>query len=213
MSETLIIFSRYPEAGKTKTRMIPVLGAVKAAKLQQQMSEHTLNTVRSLQAYRRNLIEVHFIGGNQQLMKEWLGSGVEYIEQVPGDLGFKMYSAFERAFSLNNQRVIIIGTDCPDIDLEILNDAFEALHQQDLVLGAAVDGGYYLIGLNNLNNSIAQLFENINWGTAEVFTQTQTIAAKLNLKVHYLPCLSDVDRPEDLCIWQKYSDFKTEKLS
>jgi uncharacterized protein len=202
MTETLIIFSRYPEAGKTKTRMIPVLGAENAAKLQQYMTEHTLNTAKKLKSCHDIAIEVHFAGGDQQLMTKWLGKEIKYIPQVAGDLGYKMHSAFERAFSLNNQRVVIIGTDCPDLNQAILKEAFDSLYKQDLVLGPAQDGGYYLIGLNN---AFRQLFENINWGTEQVLTQTQAIAQQLNLKVDYLPCLSDVDYPEDLAIWQKYS--------
>lgn len=201
ITETLIIFSRYPEAGKTKTRMISALGADRAAKLQQEMTEHTLNTAKKLRSCRDIIVEVHFAGGNKQLMTEWLGQETQYIPQVAGDLGYKMYSAFERALSLNNQQVVIIGTDCPDLNQEILKEAFDSLYKQDLVLGAAQDGGYYLIGLNRI---IPQLFENINWGTEQVLNQTKTIAQQLALKVSYLPCLSDVDRPEDLAIWQKY---------
>lgn len=201
MPETLIIYSRYPEAGKTKTRMIPALGAEGAAKLQRQMSEHTLNTVRQLQQKRSINIEVHFAGGNEQLMSAWLGEDISYITQVDGDLGDKMNSSFDRAFNKGTKKVVTIGIDCPDIDANILNDAFDSLQQNDLVLGVAEDGGYYLIGLNK---TIPKLFENIDWGTDRVLNQTKAIANKLDLKTKYLATLSDVDRPEDLSIWQKY---------
>ena len=201
MPETLIIYSRYPEAGKTKTRMIPALGAEGAAKLQRQMSEHTLNTARQLQQKRSINIEVHFAGGNEQLMSAWLGEDISYITQVDGDLGDKMNSSFDRAFNKGTKKVVTIGIDCPDIDANILNDAFDSLQQNDLVLGVAEDGGYYLIGLNK---TIPKLFENIDWGTDRVLNQTKAIADKLDLKTKYLATLSDVDRPEDLSIWQKY---------
>ncbi|WP_319418927.1 TIGR04282 family arsenosugar biosynthesis glycosyltransferase [Pleurocapsa sp. FMAR1] len=201
MRETLIIFSRYPEAGKTKTRMIPALDAKGAAELQRQMSEHTLNTARNLKSYRDITIELHFAGGNKQLMAEWLGKDLEYIPQVIGDLGYKMRSAFERAFSLGSKRVVTIGTDCPDIDRAILEAAFNSLSDRDLVIGSATDGGYYLIGLNC---TIPELFADINWGTDRVLNQTKAIATQLDLNIHYLKTLSDVDRPEDLAIWQKY---------
>jgi rSAM/selenodomain-associated transferase 1 len=203
MTETLIVFTRYPEVGKTKTRMISALGADEAAKLQQYMTEHTLNTAKKLKLCRDLAIEIHFAGGDKQLMTEWLGQEIKYTFQASGDLGCKMHSAFEQAFSLDSQRVVIIGTDCPDLNQVILLDAFDLLHKQDLVLGPANDGGYYLIGLNR---PIPQLFENISWGTAQVLTQTQAIAQQLNLKINYLPYLSDVDRPEDLAIWQKYNN-------
>lgn len=200
MSETLIIFSRYPQPGTTKTRMIPALGADGAARLQRKMTEHTLNTAKQLLSNRDITIEIHFAGGDIELMEQWLGK-LQYIPQVAGDLGEKMRSAFDRAFSLGSQRVVTIGIDCPDIDSTILNDAFSSLQTHNLTLGSAEDGGYYLIGLNH---SVPQLFNNINWGTERVLKQTKNIAEKLNLQVHYLPTLSDVDRPEDLAIWQKY---------
>ena len=203
MSETLIIFSRYPEPGKTKTRMIPNLGAEGAAELQRAMTEYTLNTAKQLLCrHSKFTIEVHFAGGNQQQMVEWLGKEIRYIAQVSGDLGDRMRTAFERAFNLDNQRVVVIGIDCPDLDKIILNKAFNSLQKQDLVLGPAEDGGYYLIGLNH---PLPELFQNIDWGSDRVLNQTKAIADKLNLSTHYLPILADIDRPEDLIIWQKYT--------
>ena len=214
MSETLIIFSRYPEAGKTKTRMIPALGAEGAAKLQREMTEYTINTARQLKRSRNNLsIEVHFKGGDRQLMQDWLGEDINYYPQVEGDLGQKMRSAFYRAFQTGNNRVVTIGIDCPDINQEILTEAFEALkfielEPTDLVLGAAQDGGYYLIGLSHYshepirNHNWKHLFDNIDWGTDKVFQQTINLANNLKLNTHYLPILRDVDRPEDLVIWK-----------
>ncbi len=202
MSETLIIFSRYPEPGKTKTRMIPALGATGAAELQRQMTEHTFSNAQQLLSSRDFTIEVHFTGGSQQLMTAWLGCNLHYVPQVSGDLGQKMRSAFARAFNMGNQRVLIIGIDCPGINQVILNEAFNSLQNRDLVLGVAEDGGYYLIGLNR---PIPQLFDNITWGTDQVLNQTKNIAQQLKLNIHYLTTLSDVDRPEDLATWQKYS--------
>ena len=200
MTETLIIFSRYPEAGKTKTRMIPALGAIGAAKLQREMTEHTLKTAKQLQLSRNISVEVHFSGGDVLLMSEWLGKDISFLPQIAGDLGQKMRSAFDLAFNLGNHRVVTIGIDCPDLNPKILNEAFETLHEQDLVLGAAEDGGYYLIALNH---SIPELFKNINWGTDKVLNQTQNIAGKLGLNISYLPVLRDVDCPDDLLVWEK----------
>jgi uncharacterized protein len=201
MTETLIIFSRYPEIGKTKTRMIPALGASGAAELQRQMSEHTIKIARQLQLSRPISIEIHFAGGSQELMQNWLGGDLNYYPQINGDLGMKMQAAFDRALNNDRQKVITIGTDCPDINLAILQKAFDLLENCDLVLGPADDGGYYLIGLTAL---IPQLFKGIAWGTPEVLAQTQRIAKNLNLNTAYLTTLRDVDRPEDLFIWQKY---------
>lgn len=202
MTETLIIFSRYPEAGKTKTRMIPALGAVGAAELQKQLTEHTLKTAKALQLNCPINIQVHFTGGNEELMTEWLGDNIEYIPQVAGDLGMKMHSAFANTFHTASNKTVTIGIDCPDIDQSILATAFNSLEQHDLVIGSAMDGGYYLIGLKQ---SIPQLFEHIDWGTDKVLEQTQIVIDQLGLNTQYLPSLSDIDRPEDLTIWEKYT--------
>jgi uncharacterized protein len=202
MNKTLIIFSRYPEAGKTKTRMIPALGALGAAKLQREMTEHTLKTAIALGSVSDIAIQIHFAGGEIQLMKKWLGADFDYIPQAAGDLGTKMRLAFDFAFRSGNQQVVIIGTDCPDLDQEILTTAFNSLAHHDLVLGVAADGGYYLIGLHR---PIKELFQNISWGTEQVLSQTKNIAQQLKLDVDYLPTLGDVDRPQDLNIWQKYT--------
>jgi hypothetical protein len=195
VSECLIIFTRYPEPGKTKTRLIPALGAEGAATLQRQMTEHTLAQVKELQAKRLVSVEVYFVGGNQQLMQSWLGTSVIYRQQGDGDLGRRMAIAFQTALEAGKQRIVVIGTDCPDLKAEVMVKAFHALEQHDLVLGPAQDGGYYLIGLCRL---IPQLFTGISWSTAEVLQQTMSIAQRLELAVAYLPRLSDVDRPEDL---------------
>ncbi|MGK7949664.1 MAG: TIGR04282 family arsenosugar biosynthesis glycosyltransferase [Xenococcaceae cyanobacterium] len=201
MSETLIIFTRYPEPGKTKTRMIPALGAEGAAKLQRKLTEHTLQQAKVLRSSRSVFLEVHYAGGNQQLMEQWLGDNLTYYPQQQGDLGQRMCSAFARAFAAGNERVVIIGTDCPDLNELLLNRAFELLKQKDLVLGVAEDGGYYLVGLSRL---ICELFVGISWGSDRVLAQTKNIADRLGLNTDYLPPLNDIDRPEDLSIWEKY---------
>ena len=202
MNESLIIFTRYPEPGKTKTRMIPALGAAGAADLQRQLSEHTIDTARILQQSRPIEIAIHFAGGDRNLMLSWLGNNHSYYPQVSGDLGVKMNSAFANAFQRGKQRIVTIGIDCPDLNPLILNQAFEALKNHDLVLGGAEDGGYYLIGLSKL---VPELFFNINWGSDSVFTITQKIAQQLALSIDYLPVLPDVDRPEDLAIAKRHN--------
>lgn len=195
MSESLIIFSRYPESGKTKTRMIPALGADGAAELQRRLSEYTVTQARRLRQLREIDIMVYFTGGNIYLMQNWLGNDVNYHVQAEGDLGVKMHSAMKDNFTQNRERVVIIGIDCPGVNYNILESAFKALENNNLVLGQAEDGGYYLIGLNKL---VPELFIDINWGTSSVFNSTKAIAQKLNLTTTYLPILRDIDRPEDL---------------
>jgi rSAM/selenodomain-associated transferase 1 len=198
-TECLIIFTRYPEPGNTKTRLIPLLGAEGAATLQRQMTEQKLAEVNQLQAFYPLSVEVHFAGGNEQLMQEWLGSSLVYRRQSEGDLGDRMASAFQASFAAGMTAGVLIGSDCPDLNASLMAEAFQLLRQHDLVLGPALDGGYYLIGLRRL---IPELFTGIPWSTAEVLQQTITIAKRLGLAVAKLPLLSDVDRPEDLSVWK-----------
>ncbi len=207
-TETLIIFSRYPEAGKTKTRTIPALGPEGAANLQREMSEYTVSQALSLQSLRPVSIEIHYAGGNEDLMRQWLGEDLNYFQQVEGDLGEKMFSAFQGAFEKGMEKVITIGIDCPGVTSVLLAEAFEALEQNDLVLGPAADGGYYLIGLSCL---VSDLFKGIPWSTSEVFSKTKGLADDLGLKVKDLVLLNDVDRPEDLEIWEKVKEKIKEK--
>jgi hypothetical protein len=203
--QRLIIFTRYPEPGKTKTRLIPVLGSVGAANLQRQMTEHTILQVKQLQKAIDISVEIWFSDGDLQLMQKWLGSDLVYQPQGEGDLGLRMARSLLQAFQSGAEKAIIIGTDCPGLNPEILATAFDKLRTFDLVLGPALDGGYYLIGLRQL---IPELFANIEWGTANVFQKTVEIAQKVNLSYVNLVSLADVDRPEDLSIWQQ--SFVTE---
>ncbi|MBH8563852.1 TIGR04282 family arsenosugar biosynthesis glycosyltransferase [Nostoc sp. CENA67] len=196
----LIIFTRYPEPGKTKTRLIPALGILGAANLQRQMTEYTVSQVKELQKATGISLEVRFTGGNLQLMQDWLGLGLVYQSQGEGDLGLRMARSLFDSFQSSMEQVIIIGTDCPGVNSQILTQAFEQLHTFDLVLGPAIDGGYYLIGLRRL---IPELFANIDWGTSQVLQQTVDIAEELNISLIYLPALADVDLPEDLPIWEQ----------
>ncbi|GAX36376.1 TIGR04282 family arsenosugar biosynthesis glycosyltransferase [Nodularia sp. NIES-3585] len=202
----LIIFTRYPEPGKTKTRLIPALGDVGAANLQRQMTERTIFQVQQLQKSTDISWEVRFAGGNSQLMEDWLGSDLVYHSQGEGDLGSRMERSLAHAFDSGAEQVIIIGIDCPGINSDILTQAFEQLHTYDLTLGPAIDGGYYLIGLCHL---IPELFVNIDWGTNQVLQQTVNIAQKLTISLAYLPPLADIDLPEDLPIWEQTLKIKT----
>lgn len=198
--ERLVLFTRYPEPGRTKTRLIPALGTNGASDLQRHMTEHVLNRVRDFVESRPVDMEVRYEGGNQGLMEKWLGTSISYRSQGSGDLGTRMKRAFSEAFQQGLNRVAIIGSDCPGITKVTARTAFELLGQFDVVLGPANDGGYYLIGLHQ---ETKQLFHDIPWGTAEVRGRTVEIANQLGLRVVHLEPLDDVDRAEDLEVWER----------
>lgn len=198
-TERLLIFTRFPQTGTTKTRLIPALGAEGAAQLQRQMTERTLAIAQGLQVDRPIEIEVRFSGGTLRQMRRWLGSGLTYRPQGLGSLGSRLRQAVETAFAEGSERVAIVGSDCPGIDATLLAKAFDALGDRDVVLGPASDGGYYLIGLRR---AIPALFEGIDWGTERVWQQTLDIAEALGVAIAQLPVLDDIDRPEDLSVWE-----------
>ncbi len=202
--ECLIVFTRYPESGKTKTRLIPALGRKGAARLQRQMTEHIVATATKLSNRPGLAIEVYHEGGSTDLMKAWLGSQFAYRPQGTGDIGQRMLRAFENAFQDEMAAAVIIGSDIPEISANIIQQAFEELQKNDLVLGPARDGGYYLIGMKNTipAETYNCLFDDIKWGTGSVLSQTLHTARESGLHFILLEPLNDVDSPADLHVWR-----------
>lgn len=183
----IVIFTRFPVPGETKTRLIPYLGAVGAANLQRKMTEYTI-----LQAIRTGVeIEVRYTGGTNEQMSMWLGTKLTYTDQGDGDLGDRMARAFKEHFDTGAKRVVLIGCDCPDNRTANLNEAINLLNKKACVLGPAADGGYYLIGMNRF---CPEAFVGIDWGTSSVLSQTIQNIDNFSL----LPVLSDVDKPDDI---------------
>ncbi|MEO1297819.1 MAG: TIGR04282 family arsenosugar biosynthesis glycosyltransferase [Cyanobacteria bacterium J06636_16] len=160
LKNSLIIFTRYPEAGKTKTRLIPHLGAAKAADLQRRMTEHIVGITRPLRVKGSLTVEIHFSGGSREQMQDWLGAELTYHPQPEGDLGQRLQHTFASGFQAGLERIIVIGSDCPEIASHHLEQALQKLDNHDVVLGPAEDGGYYLVGISR---DCDELFEDIAW--------------------------------------------------
>jgi uncharacterized protein len=196
--EIVLLFTRYPRPGFSKTRLISVLGATGAADLQRRMTEMIMTRISQLAETRPHDFEIHYDGGTLELMHAWLGIHT-YKQQTDGHLGFRMANAM--ATHLRKKRAILLtGSDCPEITSRILQEALDALSRCDMVIGPACDGGYYLIGVNGMikKNTLFSLFSDIPWGTKTVFADTMARAEHNGLTSHILPELHDIDRPEDL---------------
>ena len=193
--ERLIVFARFPEAGQVKTRLIPALGADRAAQLQAALTHATLDVAGQYCSGRPCEQQVQFAGGDAARMGRLFGVDRQYEAQVGNGLGERLEHAVSASFHSGVQRLVVIGTDCPELDSCRLNDAFAALTHSDVVLGPALDGGYYLIGMRTPR---VELFRGIDWGTERVLQQTLTIARRLGIRVHRLQPLSDLDHAEDL---------------
>jgi rSAM/selenodomain-associated transferase 2/rSAM/selenodomain-associated transferase 1 len=197
LPQRLIIFTRYPEPGQVKTRLIPALGAQGAASLVKSLGRDTLAWGMALARREPVRLEARFHGGDPKAMLAWLGGAPLYRPQGPGDLGERMARSLHQALQEGEQRVVLVGTDCPRRDDRLLARAFQALADHDLVLGPAQDGGYYLVGLSRPAPAI---FQGMTWGTAQVLTQTLAAASRAGLSVHLLDTLPDIDQPVDLAL-------------
>lgn len=140
-------------------------------------------------------ITVWYTGAPGKRFRAWLGTDIHYSSQSSGDLGVRMQGAFKRTFEAGAVAGILMGSDLPNLTSAILLQAIEGLGEKDIVLGRAVDGGYYLIGMKALNPA---LFEAKDWGTDRVHGQTHLTITRCGWTLSELPPLQDVDRPEDL---------------
>ena len=210
IQDKLIIFTRYPEPGKAKTRFIPALGEEGAEDLHRSLTKHTLKTARDFESNAQAFTEICFEGGTIQLMQEWIGRDVFCYPQSNGNLGDRMYQAFRDAFDNGAERVVIIGIDCPELTQKHLAEAFDTLDANDIVLGPAFDGGYYLIGLSNKisTDSYSALFKGITWGQSDVLDKTIKIADRLHFSCAKIQQLHDIDTPDDLFVLERFDIFR-----
>jgi rSAM/selenodomain-associated transferase 2/rSAM/selenodomain-associated transferase 1 len=194
-SAHLIVFGRYPRVGKTKTRLIPALGPVGAAALQKRLAEKTVATARQT-AIRigARLVFCHD-GGREQQLRQWLGGRpIHFRPQATGDLGRRMHLAMQCAFDGGARRVVLVGTDIPGLTAAILEQAFAALDEKDLVIGPSIDGGYWLVGMTRPEN----IFDGITWSRPDVLENTLTLARRKGMTPGLLDPLNDLDTPGDL---------------
>ncbi|HWX22334.1 MAG TPA: TIGR04283 family arsenosugar biosynthesis glycosyltransferase [Candidatus Binatia bacterium] len=198
--ERLILFTRYPVAGQAKTRLIPALGAAAAAALQRRLTLRAARLAELVQARRRLEFEIRFVGADEEALKHWLGDGRCFREQGQGDLGERMARAFAASFEEGSAATVLIGSDCPGLTPELLEEAFEKLSVSRVVLGPATDGGYYLVGLNQ---PLAELFCGPAWGTETVLSASLEILKRLKVDPSVLDALDDIDQPGDLASWHR----------
>ncbi len=198
--ESIILFTRFPEAGKVKTRLIGKLGPQGAADLHRDLTKQTIQRLHPMLTTQERQLHIYSSGGTPSAMTSWLGRYGLICSQQGPDLGRRMEHAFAREFSQGAQRILLIGTDCPALSSEIIASGLEQLKNHPLVLGPAMDGGYYLIGLRRPDSlpPPSILFDDIDWGSKKVLQQTIAQAEKADLSYALLPKLHDIDRPEDL---------------
>lgn len=198
--QRLILFTRYPVAGRTKTRLIPALGARGAAQIQQRMTE--LIAEHALQLNDTLGVEpfIYYCGGSDKQVASWLGPAFTYRPQSSGDIGQRMAAAFSENFIRGVSKIVLVGSDIPGLTSQLIAKAFAVLDSNDTVIGPAVDGGYYLIGIHDRvqERLLPHIFSGILWSTETVFKETIAILLKRDISYTILPELHDIDRPSDL---------------
>ena len=195
----LMIFVKNLIPGMVKTRLAEDIGIDKALDVYQELVRHTHKITKKIEVkkavYYSEYVEIEDV---------WDNGDFELTSQKGFTLGEKMSNAFDEAFDSHN-KVIIIGSDCYDLSSKVINTAFELLEENDVVVGPAKDGGYYLLGMNEF---FPQLFQDKEYSTDTVLKELLEEAEELELSVYQLPTLSDIDTFEDL----KETDIDWENL-
>jgi rSAM/selenodomain-associated transferase 1 len=188
MLKNLIVFIKNPVIGTVKTRLAKSIGDESALQVYRDLMEKSRKETQEVSADR-------FLFYSKEIKADnWSTEHFYKQLQAEGDLGFKMKSAFAEVIK-KNSKTIIIGSDCYDLTSTIIETAFKELDSNDLVIGPANDGGYYLLGINKF---MPELFEEIEWSTEVVLQQTLEKAKQLELKVKCLQELIDIDNIDDL---------------
>ena len=184
----LLIFTRNPELGKTKTRLAKTVGDETALEIYKFLLEKTRDISSKVTSDKAVYYSIKIRENDI-----WDSSTYQKHQQVGEDLGIRMLNAFKNGFKAGYEKVMIIGSDLYDLTSEDIENAFDELNNNDLVIGPAEDGGYYLLGMNSLHSTI---FKNKNWGTETV--RKDTLSDLKDKKVKLLAFKNDIDVYEDI---------------
>lgn len=198
-SNKLLIFTKSPILGEVKTRLQPDYTPEQSLTVHKRLMLKTLELTKNL---KDSDIELCCAPNrNTSFFLECEKNfPVSLNNQEGASLGERM--AFSLSVSLQTyEKVIVIGTDCPDINVDYITQAFAALNENDAVIGPASDGGYVLLGLTKFSTA---LFTDISWGSEKVFKQTMEVFENLSWSLKELGIMHDLDRPEDLLKYQEF---------
>jgi rSAM/selenodomain-associated transferase 1 len=190
----LLFFVRNPQRGAVKSRLARAMGEEAAGDL---YKNFILDMLSTLEKGGFPFYVCFYPVDTPADIKKAFGDLYQYLPQLGADLGERMEHCFYRAFSAGFCRAVLIGSDLPDLPLDIINDAFASLQRIDAVIGPAVDGGYYLIGFTR-DSFTPEIFRDMPWGVATVLQQTIDILKNHRRTIHLLPSWGDIDNLEDL---------------
>ena len=192
---TLVVFVKSPIPGDVKTRLIPHLTGVEAADLYKCFVSDVIKQANQIRMTAK--IQVAYQPHSKASDLSWLGMRhtPEIFKQEGRSLGERLIHAFGLSFGRGAQQVVIIGSDAPTLPANYIDHAFKALEDADVVLGPAMDGGYYLIGLSR---PCLKLFDEVSWSTDQVFERTAYNAQINGYRLKILPNHYDIDTIHDL---------------
>ena len=206
--DVLVVFVKEPRPGAVKSRLAAAIGPECAAGVYQAVAEEAIRRTTPRGDEFERLFAFSPAAAGEALAR-WL-PGEALAAQCEGDIGERMSRAFEDAFSRGARRVVLVGSDVPALTREDVVDAIESLDDQDVVLGPAADGGYYLLALKRPEPG---LFDGIPWSTPQVLAATLDRAVRLGRSVRVLRTLGDVDTVEDLAgDWTRIAPLLPEGL-
>ena len=186
--KALIIFTRNPEIGKVKTRLAKTIGDLAALKVYRKLLEHTVHITRPLEVDK-------FVFYSEQIQENDHWDAAIYFKELQYGVGLgeRMHHAFELLFSRGYRQIVIVGSDIFELTTAGIQEAFTHLDSTNYVVGPALDGGYYLLGMNALKK---KLFENKKWGTRTVLKET--LKNLEQEQVVLLAAKNDIDTYDDL---------------
>lgn len=191
----ILEFAKYPQPGHVKTRLAASLGSEEACRIYDAMAQKTHHELLKLQGQGEARVIVYADGASRQKISGWLRGAYNTWLQPEGYLGVRLEYAFCKAFEMGFRTVIAVGTDCPGLTAEKIQEAVGQLKQFDVVIVPATDGGYVLIGTNAFQ---PDLFRQITWSSSRTLEQTLQRAKVKNISVALLGPETDVDTVEDL---------------
>ena len=189
-NSVLLLFTKNVEKGKVKTRLASTVGDDKALEIYEQLLDYTISITDKLPFPKH----VYYAWKIEEEEDRWSKEGFEKKLQAKGDLGDKMKHAFQQSFEKGFEKVIIIGTDCAEINQDDVLEAEALLKENDVVIGPALDGGYYLLAMRKMHNCV---FENKPWSTEKLFDLTIKELREKGISFALLKPKSDIDYEED----------------
>ena len=198
LNNSVIIFSKYPREGKVKTRLAKSYGDKFAVDFYRSCAEHIFKECLKLIQNGVQVCVFYPDEKDKNEMLDWIPREFDLYNQIGSSLGDKITNALNFVFNKGADNALIIGTDIPDITSELIITGIDYLQNIDVVAGPSLDGGYYLLGMNQFYKN---LFADVQWSTSSVLNQTLKNVNNENLKIKLLPELTDIDTDKDLLSW------------